>query len=197
MEDALYQHEFLKLVKKFFPHLRLEKAIEYWHYFEIVKVSKKEYIIKSGQYYGKIVIVINGLFRAFYHQDKMEHTFWFREEHTFFASHRSILQQKPSSISYQALENSIVAVIDYNILKQLATNDVEIAKSIMLVLESLVLELIDRVEEFVTLLPEDRYKLFIDKHDNIITRLPQNQLASYLGITPVSFSRLKSRMMHR
>ena len=79
----------------------------------------------------------------------------------------------------------------------MSISDAEIDKSIIAALESLILELIDRVEEFVTLQPEDRYKLFIDKHSNIITRLPQNQLASYLGIKPVSFSRMKSRMMNR
>lgn len=195
--DQQLQEEFLKGIKKSFPNINLDKILEHWEHFEIVQVPKKQHLIKAGNYYGKIVIVISGLFRAYYQQDKTEHTFWFREEHTIFASHRSILQHKPSSISYQAIEESIVAVVDYYTLKQLVNTDPEVAKSIMTVLESLILELIDRVEEFVTLLPEDRYKIFIEKHGNIITRLPQNQLASYLGITPVSFSRLKSRIMHR
>lgn len=195
--DQQLQEEFLKGIKKSFPNINLDKILENWEHFEIVQVPKKQHLIKAGNYYGKIVIVISGLFRAYYQQDKTEHTFWFREEHTIFASHRSILQHKPSSISYQAIEESIVAVVDYYTLKQLVNTDPEVAKSIMTVLESLILELIDRVEEFVTLLPEDRYKIFIEKHGNIITRLPQNQLASYLGITPVSFSRLKSRIMHR
>lgn len=197
MIDSNYQEEFLKGIKKNFPNINLEKFIEFWELFDIVQVPKKQYLIKTDIYYGKIAIVISGLFRAYYQQDKTEHTFWFREEHTIFASHRSILQHKPSSISYQAIEDSVVAVIDYYQLKQLAAIDPEVAKSIMTVLESLILELIDRVEEFVSFLPEDRYKIFIEKHGNIITRLPQNQLASYLGITPVSFSRLKGRMMNR
>lgn len=197
MTNNYIQEEFLKVFKKKFPGISYEKILEIWSLFDIIKVSKRQHLIKAGNYYDKIVIVISGLFRAYYKQDKIEHTFWFREEYTVFASHRSILQHKPSSISYQAIEDSVVALIDYYLLKQLAVTDPEIAKSIIASLESLILELIDRVEEFVTLLPEDRYKTFMERHDNIITRLPQNQLASYLGITPVSFSRLKSRIMNR
>lgn len=197
MTNNNLQEEFLKGIKKNFPNINIDKILENWEIFDIVQVPKKQHLIKAGNYYGKIVIVISGLFRAYYYQDKTEHTFWFREENTIFASHRSILQHKPSSISYQALEESVVAIVDYYTLKQLALTDADVGKSIMTVLESLILELIDRVEEFVTLLPEDRYKIFIDKYPNVVTRLPQNQLASYLGITPVSFSRLKSRIMHR
>ena len=124
-----------------------------------------------------------------------ENTFWFREEFSVFAAHRSILANKPSTITYQALEDSIVAVIDYEFLKELAESDKEIANSIIIVLESLVLDLIDRVEEFITLTPEQRYNYFIKKQQNIVSRIPQQQLASYIGITPESFSRLKSRMM--
>ncbi|MCB9033803.1 MAG: Crp/Fnr family transcriptional regulator [Chitinophagales bacterium] len=197
MTNEQFQGDFLKGLKKNYPNVNLNKIIEHWTEFEFVTIPKKEHLIKSGVYYGKIVFVISGLFRAYYHLEDTEHTFWFREENTVFASHRSILQNKPSSISYQALEDSVVAVVDYYLLKQMAKDDPEIAKSIMTVLEGLVLELIDRVEEFITMLPEERYIHFIQVHENIVTRLPQNQLASYLGITPVSFSRLKSRMMNR
>lgn len=197
MIHSNFQEDFLSGIKKNFPNININKILENWEHFEIVEVPKKQHLIKAGNYYGKIVIVISGLFRAYYQLEKTEHTFWFREEHTIFASHRSILQHKPSSVSYQAIEDSVVAVIDYYMLKELAKTDAEITKSIIAALESLILELIDRVEEFVTFLPEERYKVFIERHSNIITRLPQNQLASFLGITPVSFSRLKSRMMHR
>lgn len=184
-------------IKKNFPDLSYAKILELMQYFEFQQIPKRSEIIKTGQFYGKIVFVIEGLFRAYYKYNDIENTFWFREEFTVFASHRSILQNKPSTISYQALEDSFIAVIDYSVLKELAKNDAEVGKSIMIVLESLILELIDRVEEFITLNPEQRYLYFLEKHDKVINRIPQQQLASYIGITPESFSRLKSRMMSK
>lgn len=186
-----------KGIKKNFPGLSYDKVLELVSLFEIQQISKRNEVIKTGQFYGKIIFVISGLFRAYYKYEEIENTFWFREEFTVFASHRSILQNKPSTISYQAIEDSIIAVIDYAALKEMADKDPEVAKSIIVVLESLVLELIDRVEEFITLNPEQRYQCFLDKHEKVINRISQNQLASFIGITPESFSRLKSRMMNK
>ncbi len=182
-------------IKRNFPALSYQKILELTQFFEIQEIEKKKEVIKIGQYYGKVVFVISGLFRAYYKYEEIENTFWFRKEFTVFASHRSILQNKPSTISYQAVEDSIIATIDYAKLKEFAETDSEIAKSIIVVLESLVLELIDRVEDFITLNPEQRYQSFLDKHEKVINRISQQQLASFIGITPESFSRLKSRMM--
>lgn len=183
--------------KKSFPAISYQNVLELAEYIEFKTVNKKSEIIKSGQYYGKIVFVISGLFRAYYQYEETENTFWFREEYTIFASHRSIIGNKPSSITYQALEDSIVGVIDYALLKDLAEKDLESAKSIIVVLEGLVLELIERIEDFITLNPDQRYECFIQKHGNIVNRIPQQYIASFIGITPESFSRLKSRKMSK
>ena len=88
-------------------------------------------------------------------------------------------------------------MIDYSILKKFGEENPAVANSIISVLESLILELIDRVEEFITLNPEQRYQSFLDRNSKVLNRIPQNQLASFLGITPESFSRLKARMMKK
>lgn len=67
---------------------------------EIEKIPKRKVIVSSGKYYGKIVFVISGLFRAYYTEHNNEHTFWFKK-HTIFASHRCILQNKHLSITYK------------------------------------------------------------------------------------------------
>ncbi|HUM52004.1 MAG TPA: Crp/Fnr family transcriptional regulator [Chitinophagales bacterium] len=195
MEHQDFIELITKGIKDNFPNISYANILELLPNFDIQQVAKKQEVIKTGQYYGKIVFVISGLFRAYYKQNDIENTFWFREEFTVFASHRSILQNKPSTISYQALEDSVIACIDYAVLKQFADENSEVANSIIVVLESLVLELIDRVEEFISLNPEQRYQCFLDNHRKVVNRVPQQQLASYLGITPESFSRLKARMM--
>ena len=195
MEHQDFIELITKGIKDNFPNISYANILELLPNFEIQQISKKQEVIKTGQFYGKIVFVISGLFRAYYKQNEVENTFWFREEFTVFASHRSILQNKPSTISYQALEDSVIACIDYDVLKQFAEQNPEVANSIIVVLESLVLELIDRVEEFIKLNPEQRYQCFLDNHRKVVNRVPQQQLASYLGITPESFSRLKARMM--
>jgi CRP-like cAMP-binding protein len=195
----MYSKEVIEMItqgfKKTFPAISYQNVMELAEYIEFVEVPKKTEIIKSGQYYGKIVFVISGLFRAYYKYQETENTFWFREEYTVFASHRSIIGNKPSSIAYQALEDSVVGVIDYSLLKEFADKDVASAKSINVVLEGLMLELIERIEDFITLNPEQRYDCFLEKHHNIVNRVPQQYIASFIGIAPESLSRLKSRKM--
>lgn len=66
--------------KKTFPAISYQNVMDLAEYIEFVEVPKKTEIIKSGQYYGKIVFVISGLFRAYYKYQETENTFWFREE---------------------------------------------------------------------------------------------------------------------
>lgn len=196
-ENIYLSDKIIKGIKQNFPNLSYEGISRMLPLFEIKNVKKREEIIKRGQYNGKIIFVLSGLFRAYYPFKEVEHTFWFREEFTVFASHRSLLQGKPSTISYQALEDSVVAIIDYDEIKKMAEVNPEISKNIIAVLESLVLELIDRVEEFITLSAEERYIIFMEKHPTVVNRVPQQQIASLIGITPVSFSRLESRLMNK
>lgn len=181
-------------IKKKFPNLSQATIMELFQYTEIIEVPKKGYFIKAGQFDRRIVIVVKGLFRAYYLKDDVESTIWFREEYDVYASYSSILSEKPSSLTYQAVENSVVVVINYDLLKEKAMMDQEVAKSIIAVLEGLMLELIESLEEYIILNPEERFIKTLDKKPKLINRVPQSQLASLLGITPESFSRLKSRL---
>ena len=62
-----------------------------------------------------------------------------------------------------------------------------------LILEGLVFSL-RRNERFISLSPEQRYLSFVENNSNLLQRVSQKHIASYLGITPVSFSRLKKRI---
>lgn len=197
MESEKFVELISREFKKAFPSLSYQQLLQMAEYAEIQQIAKRTEIIKMGQNYGKIVFVLSGLFRAYYKYEETENTFWFREEYTVFASHKSILANRPSTISYQALEDSVVAVIDYSLLKEFANKDSASAKNIIVVLEGLVLELIERIEDFVTLNPENRYESFIERHANIVNRIPQQYIASFIGITPESFSRLKNRKMNK
>lgn len=183
-----------KGIKNNFPGLSYSKMLELLELFETEHIKKHEDVIKANQFYTKIVFVISGAFRAYYRYHDHENTFWFREKYSVFASPRSIFQSKPSKIIYQALENSVIVTIDYRKLKELAVHDHEVATSIITVLETLTLELIERIEEFSTSNAEQRYASFLKNNGDIVKQLPQQQIASFLGITPESFSRLKSRL---
>lgn len=184
-------------IKKQFPNLSLDTIFDLFQFAEILDVPKKSYFITAGQFDRRVVFVIKGLFRAFYDKDGMEYTIWFRQEFDVYASYSSILAEKKSTLTYQAIEDSIVMVISYDLLKEKAMEDMEVAKSIIVVLEGLMLELIESLEEYIMLNPEERFLKILEKKSGLFNRVPQHQLASMLGITPESFSRLKNRLKNK
>lgn len=181
-------------VKKRFPQISFDAITHMFESSEILFIPKKKTFIKRGQYDNRIAFVMKGLFRAFYKNDQTEYTIWFREEYDLFASHASILSQKPSSLTYQALEDSIIMVMDYGLLKEKAKTDTALATNIINVLEGMLLRLIDSLENFIMMNPEERFMKIMEHKSELVKRVPQNQLASLLGITPESFSRLKGRL---
>lgn len=181
-------------LKSNFPGLSVAKLYELVTHVQFVHVAKKEFAIKKDLYNGQLFFVATGLFRAYYERDDTQNTFWFREENTLFASHYSLLTQQPSKIYYQAIEDSMVVTIPYKKLKELAKSDIEVSNTIIVVMEGLILELISRIEEFTTLQAEERYYQFLDRYEDVAHRIPQQYAASYIGVTPASFSRLKSQL---
>lgn len=187
----------LRGVKKRFPEMNYDTLTELFSSAEIIHVHKRESFIRMGQYDRRIAFVIKGLFRAFYKNMDAEYTIWFRQENDLFASHSSIMSKKPSTLTYQAIEDSIVMVMDYDYLKARAAEDHEIARSIIIVLEGLLLRLIESLENYIMMNPEERFMKILENKSKLVNRVPQNQLASLLGITPESFSRLKMRLKNK
>jgi CRP-like cAMP-binding protein len=184
-------------IKKHYPDISLDTLWALLGDTEIIDVPKKEVFLKAGQTDKRIVFVAKGLFRAYFDKGDAEITTWFRQEFNVFASYTSIFLNKPSKLSYQAIEDSVVVAIDYDLLKLKAKTDLQVSKSIVVVLESILMEVILNLEDFIMLSPEDRFLQTMKKNHNLINRVPQNQLATILGIRPESFSRLKNRLKNK
>jgi CRP-like cAMP-binding protein len=184
-------------IRKRFPDISFDAIMELFQSSQIIEVPRKGTFIKRGQYDTRVAFVMRGLFRAFYKGETGEYTIWFREENDLFASHASILSGRPSTLTYQALEDSVIMVMDYHLLKERAKTDAEMASNIIIILEGMLMRLIESLENFIMMNPEERFQKIMEKKSMLINRVPQNQLASLLGITPESFSRLKGRMKQK
>lgn len=79
-------------------------------------------------------------------------------------------------------------------MKNKVLENVNVAKNMFIVYENLVLDLIESLEGYATLTTEERFQKLIENNAEITQRVPQHQLATILGVTPESLSRIKSRM---
>lgn len=142
----------------------------------------------------RIGLVLKGIFRGVGFQNDEEQTLWFSSESDIMASYSSIWLGQPSNLRYEALEDSAVAVIGYQAIRDVIKDHPEWAEGLIELLEHLLLESYQRLEKFLFYSPEDRYRKILADKPEILNRVSQKHLASYIGITPVSLSRLRARL---
>lgn len=157
--------------------------------------KKGDKIIDFGEKKKKVIIILKGIVRGYIvnYQDKELTTFIY-QEFAAFAAYEPFLLSKPSNHAFECLEPTKVLMIDNEDLEKLISSNHRIKKvKEKIIIEGLLLSF-KRNESFIKLSPEKRYKDFMKKKSGLLQRVSQKHLASYLGITAVSFSRLKKRI---
>lgn len=121
----------------------------------------------------------------------------FRWEETFLGNYDAIVYGQPSRFYYEALEDTTILELSYSEVLNLIAGHPELAETERNVMMQILGELLQRNEDFVLLSPEERYKKQLTQNSAILNRVQDKHLASLLGVTPVSLSRLKKRMLTR
>ena len=113
------------------------------------------------------------------------------------ASPPSLFEGKPSIAFIQALEPSLVVVLDARKFEEMAIKHPRLVRLQNQSLKRGIVLLSERIEFYTIFSPEERF-LYIQKNlPELIQRVPQKHLASYIGITTVSLSRMKARIVNR
>ena len=145
-------------------------------------VKKGEILQKSGEFHSKIYTVRSGLLRSYLIDDKgKEHIFMFAPEGWVIADSTS--PDIPTTLFIDALEDSVVHVREKDIKKEHQNAEPLIKR--LLVLQK-------RVIMLMSSSAIERYDDFIATYPNIVQRIPQRMIASYLGITPEALSKIKT-----
>jgi hypothetical protein len=119
--------------------------------------------------------------------------FFFFENH-FCSDSRSFLTRQPAQCYIDALEDCALYTLSHDQVQALGKQYRDVADCHRLVLEKLLIVGENRIMMHVLTRPEERYKRLLSDFGDMIGRLPQKYLASYLGVTPVSLSRIRSRV---
>lgn len=187
--------ELLKDKFKDFPHGLIVKLSEMA---SLRVIDRKEYLLSFGDTADYLYFIVSGLLRV-YHIDENgdEKTLMFRWEETFLGNYDAIAFGQPSRFYYEALENTTVLQLSYGALLQVISDYPALAITERSVMMQILGELLLRNEDFVLLSAEDRYRKQLEGNAAILNRVQDKHLASMLGVTPVSLSRLKKRMLKR
>jgi len=164
--------------------------------FKILK--KKKHFAEPGIVCTEFGFIVSGSVRYYHVKDGEEITGYFSFENEYVSSYKSYLTQTPSLNYIQALEDSILITISYKNMQLMLENPLlayKMERFGRLISEHYLICYEDRVSSFITKSPEERYLDLLNTGMDILQRMPQHYIAHFLGITPVSLSRIRRRIM--
>jgi len=162
--------------------------------FEERIVKKKTAILKSGKIAKEVYLVIEGCLRLYYEKDGEDLSAYFFTEGMFAGAYDSFTSQQPSRHSIEAIEDSTVLVISYVDWMTLFEEFPWMNEFVRKVIERRFIALHQLFTSYILDSPEERYMHLLKNYPDLINRVPQHQLATFLGITPVSLSRIRNRV---
>lgn len=160
---------------------------------EYLSVPSKTILLEEGQVAENLYLIRKGCLRLFFYHEGKGITFQFFFEEDFVASFDSLYKRTPSIFYLESIEPTELIVIPREDLYDLINHDLPARQ----MYEE---KLIDRFHAYQQLFlsrikntPQQRYEELVKEYPTIIQRIPQHYIASYLGITPVSLSRIRNR----
>ena len=159
-------------------------------------VKKGTTLLKEGQKSNEGYFVLKGCIRTFYIIDGEEKTTAFYTEMEGLTPH-CVINKTPSEYYISCVEDSILTVSNPDMEVEIFNKFPKFETLCRVLSEELLVKQQINFDEFKTSSPEKRYLTLLEKRPDLIQRVPQQQLASYLGIKPQSLSRLRTRILEK
>lgn len=156
-----------------------------------MKIKKNTILQPIGHTCKTIYFIKKGVARIYYFKEDIDITESFAFENEIVARVESLFGNIPSKKAIQLLEDSELFAINATLLFNLYDQFPEIERLFRLIFESAYVDTVNRIESIQFHSAEERYNSLITQSANVIKRVPLKHIASYLGITPVSLSRIR------
>ena len=163
-------------------------------YLQIEKIAKGGFLVKEGAVCNKIAFIYKGIFRIYNLKDGNEINTCFCKENSISSSFNSFIYQTPAKESIQSLENSVVVTLSFPDLGKLQIEHT-IWQTIRLMLtEKECLRLSDRAESLSFDSAMEKYGNILKFQPEIIQRVSIQHIASYIGVSRETLSRIRSKI---
>lgn len=162
--------------------------------FTFRQVPRKFKLTEEGKTAKELYFINKGLVRLYYTKDGEEITGYIFKEGLFASSYDSFLRGVPSIQTLETLEECQLLVVDSRRLELLFDQLPKMNVLVRKVAEQRFINCQQILSSFILDSPEERYRKFLAMHGDLLLRVPHHMIASYLGITPVSLSRIRKRI---
>ena len=170
----------------------------------LLKLSHKK-TLQTGDIYVDIAdkkrqfgVIEKGLMRGYFIKDDgTEVTTIFAKENDIVSSHEMMFYNEPSRQIVEALEDTILYEFQYEAVESLVNKNPRVEHLKNEIIQCITSKMMRRLDTFLLNNPEERYKWLLEERSDLLLRVPQKHLASFIGITPVSLSRLRNRIQKK
>lgn len=164
---------------------------------KLTTLQKGENYIENNSTSYKIAYIAKGILRCVYLKNEEEITGAFFTEGSIVCSYNTLLFDKKCNYTVQAIEDTTVIEINNNTLRDLYLKNANLSEWGRDLLKMELGKVIERMESHFLDSPEERYIKLLKENREIFMRVPQKYIASYLGITAVSLSRIRARVLKK
>jgi CRP-like cAMP-binding protein len=162
---------------------------------DVKQFKKKELILRDGQICDKIYFVNSGCLRVFYNVEGVENTVQFFFADSWYTDYASFLEGTPAVENVQALESTEIIQFKKADLYQLY-HDYPVFERLGRIRAEYAFLSISKLNQMLTNEePEERYLNLLKQRPELVQKIPQHYIASYLGIQPESLSRIRKRIL--
>ena len=166
--------------------------------YPVRNVEKGQFLLRPGEICRHAFFVEQGLLRQYSIDGKgKEHILMFGPENWFVTDRESTYFNQPSAYFIQAYEDSRVILLDEDFVRRVSARYPDYIQFNNRLLHNHIRHLQRRINLLLSATAKERYMHFMDVYPDILSRVPQAMVASYLGMTPESLSRVRRRMAER
>jgi len=170
---------------------------KYLEYQQRLKLPAKTVLLEEGKVSGQYVFIEKGCVRLFFNNDGNDKTVQFFFENEGLTSFESFVNNAPSAFTIETIEPSVVYLLPKQYVIQLMDELSHEPDFLKMMMQLSSLRQTHYINEFVSFIrdtPEERYQKLLTERPHIVQRVPQHYIASYLGVSTVHLSRIKSKL---
>ena len=186
----------MKILEELKKHTNVDKEIEKFLLEECDRkiYQKGELLSKQSQYNNTVFFVEEGLLRMFYYENGKDITTNFYSEGKITANIDTIFKNELSKNNIETIEKSIITTCNYQKLENLCSVSLTAVNFSRYILGNLMIQMSKRISSLQFMTAKEKYAQLLEENPNIILRAPLGMIASYLGISQETLSRIRSEI---
>ena len=190
-------HDLLLQTLRQIAPIELDEEQFFRSIFKEMHIKKGDFFLKAGEINNKLGFVNKGLIRYFVYKNDDDSTIEFTCEGEFIAEYQSFRDNSEAIQFIQAIEDTTLLVTDNDSIQELYNKTKHGNLIGRLVIEYRYNHLMKQLLSIYMHNPEQRYRNFIKVYPDLIQRVPQYYVASYVGVKPQSLSRIRKRIVNQ